>query len=120
MLEPRLAAANPRIAATPDRSDKPTDPFYLSHEWRRLMRRLIALRGKRCERCGCWPSRVFGDHKIELKDGGALLDETNVELLCGSCHSRKTASARAARQARPAAKGGPSSAPRAGGFDSSI
>ena len=43
--------------------------------------------------------RVFGDHIIELKDGGALLDGRNVMLRCGSCHTRKTFEERAKRSA---------------------
>ncbi|KGB21911.1 hypothetical protein AtDm6_2677 [Acetobacter tropicalis] len=37
---------------------------------------------------------------MELKDGGAKLDKRNVQLLCGSCHTAKTASVRAERNAR--------------------
>jgi len=32
--------------------------------------------------------RVFGDHMVELQDGGAPLDKTNVMLRCGSCAQR--------------------------------
>lgn len=76
---------------------KTADAFYLSPEWRALMTRLIKERGRRCEECGRTGTRIFGDHKIELKDGGAPLDEHNVLLRCGSCHTKKTASARAVR-----------------------
>jgi 5-methylcytosine-specific restriction endonuclease McrA len=34
--------------------------------------------------------RVYGDHIIELQDGGALLDPSNVALRCAPCHGRKT------------------------------
>jgi 5-methylcytosine-specific restriction enzyme A len=37
--------------------------------------------------------RIFGDHIIELKDGGAPLDPSNIMLLCPTCHARKTAKA---------------------------
>jgi len=30
------------------------------------------------------------DHIIELKDGGAPLDERNVQALCRTCHGKKT------------------------------
>ena len=78
---------------------KTADAFYLSQEWRALMARLIKQRGRRCEQPGCGRAntRIFGDHIVELKDGGEPLDERNVRLLCGSCHTKKTASARAAR-----------------------
>ena len=82
---------------------KAPDPFYLSPEWRALMAEIIAERGRRCEDPVCErtapPSRVFGDHIVELADGGAPLDKRNVMLRCGACHTRKTAAARAARTA---------------------
>lgn len=83
---------------------KRADPFYLSPEWRALMDRLIAERGRRCQDPECntpnrVPSRIFGDHIIERRDGGADLDPSNVLLRCGSCHTRKTAQARAQRVA---------------------
>ena len=77
--------------------DKAAAPFYLSLEWRGLVARLIELRGRRCQRCGRENCRIFADHIRELADDGAALDPDNVQLLCGSCHTRKTAAARAAR-----------------------
>jgi hypothetical protein len=38
---------------------------------------------------------------VELRDGGSPTDPTNGVALCGACHSRKTARARAERMARP-------------------
>jgi len=40
---------------------------------------------------------MFVDHIVELKDGGAPLDRSNVWLLCTSHHAAKTASERAKR-----------------------
>ncbi|GEN61698.1 HNH endonuclease signature motif containing protein [Acetobacter nitrogenifigens] len=85
-----------RIAVPPP---KRADAFYLSKPWRDLMRRLIEKRGRSCEKCGRTGTRLFGDHVHELKDGGAPLDPSNVQLLCGSCHTTKTARARAIRTA---------------------
>lgn len=76
---------------------KKADAFYLSPEWRALMNRLIAKRGRQCERCSRTGTRIFGDHIVELQDGGEPLDENNVMLLCGSCHTEKTAAVRAKR-----------------------
>lgn len=76
---------------------KQTQTIYLSLEWRGLMSRLRAQRGRRCEACGRTGCRIFGDHIHELKDGGAALDPGNVRLLCGPCHSTKTARVRAVR-----------------------
>jgi 5-methylcytosine-specific restriction endonuclease McrA len=64
------------------------------------MRQLVASRGKACQECGRSDVRLFGDHVHEIKDGGALLDPTNIRLLCGSCHTKKTAKTRAARMAQ--------------------
>ncbi|MGE0714840.1 MAG: HNH endonuclease signature motif containing protein [Alphaproteobacteria bacterium] len=97
----RLRAARQRVGALDTRTasagPKRVDPFYASREWRTLMDAVIAARGRRCERCGRADGRIFGDHVVELKDGGAALDARNVQLLCGACHSAKTAAERAAR-----------------------
>ena len=76
---------------------KETLPFYYSKEWLGLMARIKRERGMKCEQCDRVGVRLFGDHVVELKDGGAALDAGNVRLLCGSCHSTKTAQARRKR-----------------------
>lgn len=53
--------------------------------------------GWRCEDCGASGVQLYADHVHERRDGGALLDLDNGRALCGSCHTRKTATARAAR-----------------------
>jgi hypothetical protein len=99
-LRPRMRLLEQQTALPPA---KIADAFYTSPEWRALMAAIIAERGLRCEDPQCSrtspPSRVFGDHIVELRDGGAPLDNRNVMLRCGSCHTRKTAEARAARTA---------------------
>ena len=83
---------------------KTADPFYSSRAWRELLAAIFKSRGRRCEdpRCdrprGPW-RRIYGDHVVELQDGGEKLDPNNVLLRCASCHTRKTAEARAKRQA---------------------
>jgi len=89
-----LTMADPRIAAAPA---KRADSLYLSKPWRDLVGRLIATLGRQCEACGRTGCRIYGDHVHELRDGGAPLDPSNVRLLCGSCHTAKTARVRAAR-----------------------
>jgi 5-methylcytosine-specific restriction enzyme A len=83
---------------------KTVDPFYMSVPWRALMEGIIKQRGRRCEdtdhdlsrpRTGI---RIFGDHIRELKDGGAPLDQNNILLRCGACHTRKTAASRGDRR----------------------
>lgn len=84
---------------------KTADSFYLSPEWRKLMGQIIAERGRRCEDPQCdgkthrHGMRVFGDHIVELRDGGAPLDKRNVLLRCGSSHTKKTLAVRAKRMA---------------------
>lgn len=87
---------------------KVTDSFYLSVRWRRFRNWYI---GKHplCARCwlaGCPVTATVVDHVVELKDGGAALDEANVQSLCASCHNKKTAEERAkrAKNHRKAAK----------------
>lgn len=86
---------------------KVADPFYLSSEWRKLVARLINIRGRRCEvrgpKCsddGSGTVRLIGDHIHERKDGGAELDPANIRLTCTACHNAKTAKARAERMKR--------------------
>ncbi|MBS1044500.1 MULTISPECIES: HNH endonuclease signature motif containing protein [Gluconobacter] len=92
-----LAVLDTSIARVPP---KTADAFYVSKEWRGLMATILKQRGRACERCGRTGCRIFGDHIVELKDGGAKLDPKNVQLLCGSCHTAKTAQARARRTAK--------------------
>lgn len=103
--QPTLRVVRPALATIDTRTVRPpekvAEPFYQSAEWRVLMKQVIAERGMRCEDPECTrmtaPSRVFGDHVVELRDGGAALDPANILLRCGACHTRKTIAARAAR-----------------------
>ncbi len=99
MLSNRTAVLDIRSAKPPP---KTANPFYLTSEWRALVAAIIKERGAKCEDSTCrFPGRigirVFGDHIIELQDGGAPLDKANVMLRCGACHTRKTNSERAKR-----------------------
>ncbi|MBE1208123.1 HNH endonuclease [Aminobacter carboxidus] len=100
MIAPTLRTMDTRTVRPPA---KTADAFYLSTEWRALMSSLIATRGRICEDPHCngrthKPGmRVFGDHIVELQDGGAPLDPKNVLLRCGASHTKKTAAARAKR-----------------------
>lgn len=100
----RLQVAKPFLSVYDNRILKPERPvvgLYTSPEWRQLVGRLILERGRKCEQCGRGsdgtPIRLFGDHVRELKDGGAALDERNVRLVCGRCHTKKTLAERAKR-----------------------
>jgi len=98
-LGPVVPMLDTRIARMPER--KP-DTLYGSVEWKALVAYLIKTRGRQCERpeCGRTHCRIFGDHIVELKDGGAPLDAGNVMLLCGSCHTTKTHVAKRLREGR--------------------
>lgn len=96
MLAPRLRTVDVRSVKP---QVKTADAFYVSPEWRALMAEIIADRGRICEACHRKGTRIFGDHIVELKDGGASLDKRNIKCLCGACHTKKTVAARAARMA---------------------
>jgi 5-methylcytosine-specific restriction endonuclease McrA len=42
---------------------------------------------------------VYGDHIIELQDGGERLDPRNIQLSCAKCHGIKTYRERQRRNA---------------------
>lgn len=76
-------------------SAKTADAFYVSAEWKAFRNQLIRERGWRCEDPSCDTPRgawkqIYGDHVVEIKDGGAPLDRANVLLRCSVCHGRKT------------------------------
>jgi 5-methylcytosine-specific restriction protein A len=111
-IKGRFGTADTRRVTPPA---KRAEPFYLSPEWRAFIAAVIAERrpmlmatqGHLCEdpRCKARHSatmRIFGDHVVELRDGGAPFDRSNVMLRCGSSHTRKTIAERVARLARPA------------------
>lgn len=88
----RLGFGSPKVRSLP----KQAEGFYQSAAWRQLAADVKRARGGYCERCGS-NKRVVADHKVERRDGGADLDEANIELLCARCHGRKTAEARRLR-----------------------
>ena len=92
MLKPRSMA----IARVPDKTAAPiySTPEY--QEWRQVV---IARAGGVCQAplCRRREPRMFADHIIELKDGGAPFDPANGRCLCGKHHSLKTAAEREKR-----------------------
>ncbi len=101
----RLRTLKPLVAALPPRikpEAKVRDDHYGTPEHRAWAIAVKRRAGWRCEVVGCevrHPARLYADHKIELKDGGAPLDPANGQCLCAAHHSRKTAQARAIRAA---------------------
>ena len=104
MAPSRLAVAQTgRLAPADDtRSGKKAASFYLAPEWRAFRDQLVKERGWRCQdpKCetpaGPW-RQIYGDHIVEITDGGAKLDRRNVLLRCGVCHGRKTRDEKARR-----------------------
>ena len=100
MIAPRIpTVCNPLVET---RSTKRTASFYVSAEWKAFRNMLVTERGWRCEDPKCTTPRgpwrqIYGDHVIELRDGGAPLDRRNVLLRCGLCHGRKTRDVKAKR-----------------------
>lgn len=95
----RVTTLNTRTAPLPP---KLCDPFYLSREWRALVERIKRERGEACEDPSCIGphhpgQRIYGDHIVEIQDGGAKLDPSNVMLRCARSHSLKTVRERARR-----------------------
>ena len=104
LLPTRVAAQRPSRIAQPV---KVADEFYRSPEWRDARAECVARYFGFCSKCPRRPSRLFVDHIVELKDGGEPLAQSNLEPLCGSCHSLKTARVRGERmaaKAEPAAR----------------
>ncbi|NKC30194.1 HNH endonuclease signature motif containing protein [Falsiroseomonas selenitidurans] len=89
-LDQRVARPQPKRA----------DPIYATPDHARWRAEVVRRSGGQCQAPGCGRTgiRLFADHIVELRDGGAPFDPANGQALCGACHSRKTAAARAARQ----------------------
>jgi 5-methylcytosine-specific restriction endonuclease McrA len=98
-LQPRVGLADLRTAALPP---KVADRFYMSPAWIALRDRVRREAGGRCQVDGCGRAErgMIVDHIVELKDGDAPLDRSNVWLTCRSHHSQKTVTERAKRTAR--------------------
>lgn len=98
MLGNRVKTLDLRTAHEPA---KVADRLYSSKPWLGLMQSIRKERGSKCESCGKAGVRLVGDHVVEIRDGGAALDRSNVQLLCWPCHTTKTNQARAARMKHP-------------------
>ena len=97
MLPFRIAHHDTRTAPSPP---KQPDPYYASTAHRDWRAAVLVRAGHACQRCGRRGVRLYADHIVELRDGGAALDMANGQALCGACHTTKTVAARAARMAR--------------------
>src|SRR6185437_11918321 len=95
-LAPRLGKLDTRSVRPPA---KEADSFYLTPEYKRWRKLVIARAGGMCEQRGCGRAerRMFADHIKEIKDGGSPYDPANGQCLCGSHHTLKTVAMRARR-----------------------
>lgn len=93
----RMAIADTRTVRP---AEKRRASIYGTAEHAAWSKAVISRAGGMCQGKGCGRSggRLFADHIVELRDGGAPFDVVNGQALCGACHSRKTAAARAERQ----------------------
>ena len=109
-----LRTIKPLIRTFDGRAVKPEKKvaasIYSSPEFRKWREIIIARANRRCEwieqgqRClKAEPRhRMFADHKIEIRDGGAPFDPANGQCLCGAHHTLKTAAERTKRLGRRA------------------
>jgi 5-methylcytosine-specific restriction endonuclease McrA len=65
--------------------------FYASKAWKVFRRDYLARVGYTCKACERMAFRPHIDHVVPLADGGDPWDDGNLQVLCGSCHGRKTA-----------------------------
>jgi 5-methylcytosine-specific restriction protein A len=70
---------------------------YQSPEWREFRKQIAKERGSVCAICGA-RGKIITDHIREIRDGGAIYDRANIQLLCLPCHNQKTAQAARERQ----------------------
>ena len=102
-IGPRLATLDTRSLPPPP---KAAEPLYQTVAYRIWRSDVIEAAGARCEAVDngrrCWKAaprnRMFADHRVEVRDGGALFDVANGQCLCGAHHTAKTARARAERR----------------------
>ena len=73
--------------------DKKSQSFYNSKAWKTAKARHLKIEPlcRECKKKGLLVRATVVDHIVPIKQGGALLDEGNLQSLCWSCHSRKSA-----------------------------
>lgn len=83
------------LYARRQRSTKSVDPFFRSASWKAFRAQVLARRARMCARCGrpvAMNERIHLDHRVpRRKAPERAFDESNIELLCHPCHSKKTA-----------------------------
>jgi 5-methylcytosine-specific restriction protein A len=63
------------------------------YRWQRLREAHLASEPlcRMCLQAGRITPAVLVDHIVPINDGGAVLDDDNLQSLCRSCHDKKTA-----------------------------
>lgn len=64
--------------------------LYSTERWR-AFRKLVLAHRPRCEITGCPRPATNLDHIVPIASGGETWAERNLQALCQTCHSRKTA-----------------------------
>ena len=96
VLVPTGTARCPRHAGSATLGQRPyqrpaSDGFYGTYTWKQFRASVLRKRGNICAMCGCWTDAPHLDHIIPRAQRPDLeLDESNVRVLCSSCHSRRT------------------------------
>ena len=104
-IPPMLQTVETRTALP---EPKRADSDLLTPEHRAWRLAVMQRAGWQCQaieggvRCGkrSPEHRLFADHVVERKDGGAATDPANGQALCGAHHQAKTMAARADRMRR--------------------
>lgn len=104
-IAPMIRAIDARTTKLPP---KQPDAFYTTPEFRWWRAEVMRRAGGRCEasdnghRCSMAAPehRMYADHIVELRDGGAPLDFGNGQCLCHTHHERKKITERIARLQR--------------------
>ena len=105
MLSPMLRCANLSAARVPE---KTADAVYSDPRYGAWREAVIGRAGGVCQHQGCarQERRMFADHIVEIRDGGAVFDPANGQCLCGKHHTLKTIAERRRRLVQPRAPKG--------------
>lgn len=73
--------------------NKQSQSFYTSKEWLTVKKRHLKMEPlcRECKKKGVLVRATVVDHIKPIKQGGAPLSDNNLQSLCWSCHSRKSA-----------------------------
>lgn len=107
-VRPRIPLLKPRVPSMDTRRVKPppkaADAELATRDWKAMRERVIREAGGRCQHPGCGRAerRMYADHIVERRDGGAVFDRANLQCLCPKHHALKTNAERAKRMVRAA------------------